>query len=132
MDFETTMKFFLTMQGASLGKELMDFFHYSADTPTVSAFNQQRAKLLPEAFEFLFHEFVRICDTPKTYKGYRLLACDGSDLNIALNKTDKSTYFRSLPNDKGFNQLHLNALYDINSLCYTDAIIQPSREKMSI
>ena len=104
MDFETTMKFFLTMQGASLGKELMDFFHYSADTPSVSAFNQQRAKLLPEAFEFLFHEFIRVCEPAKTYKGYRLLACDGSDLNISLNKADKTTYFRSLPNDKGFNQ----------------------------
>ena len=54
---------------------------------------------------------------------------DGSDLNIARNPKDADTYFQSLPTDKGFNQLHLNALYDLCEKRYTDAVIQPARKK---
>jgi hypothetical protein len=39
----------------------------------------------------------------KKYKGYTLLACDGSDINISRNQEDKDTYFQSTPNDKGSN-----------------------------
>ncbi|SHJ58422.1 IS4 family transposase [Parasporobacterium paucivorans] len=127
-DLESMMKFMLTMEGRSMKEELYKFFEYSDNLPSNSAFNQRREQLLPEAFEFLFHEFTESFSAKmKTYCGYRLLACDGSDLNIARNPDDPDTYFQSLPNDKGFNQLHLNALYDLNSRCYIDAIIQPGR-----
>lgn len=57
------------------------------------------------------------------------MACDGSDLNIARNPEDPDTYFRSFQTDKGFNQLHLNALYDLCEKRYTDAVIQPARKE---
>jgi hypothetical protein len=84
---------------------------------------------LLDTFEFLFCEFNSRFSFEKKYKGYRLLACDGSDLNIARNPTDTETYFQTLPTDKGFNQLHLNALYDLCNRRYTDAVIQPSRKE---
>lgn len=127
-DLESVMKFMLTMEGKSMKEELYKYFEYSDNLPSNSAFNQRRAQLLPEAFEFLFHEFTdSFSEEMKTFKGYRLLACDGSDLNIARNPDDSDTYFKSLQSDKGFNQLHLNALYDLNSRCYIDAIVQPGR-----
>jgi hypothetical protein len=58
-----------------------------------------------------------------------LLACDGSDLCIAHNPQDETTYFQSTPDSKGFNQMHLNALYDLLSRTYVDAIIQPARQE---
>ena len=98
-------------------------------TPTNSSFNQRRAQILPEAFEFLFHEFTKkSSDTSKKYKGYRLIACDGSDLCISHNPDDVATYFKA-KSKKGHNLLHLNTLYDLNNRTYIDAIIQSLKEK---
>ncbi|WP_176772783.1 transposase [Sporomusa acidovorans] len=116
------------MESGSLKKELLELFHYHPDTATASAFNQQRKKILPEALEFLFQEFNKAFAQFQTYHGYRLLACDGTDLNIARNPRDQENYFQSNPGEKGFNQLHLNALYDLCSRRYTDAVIQPGRK----
>ena len=129
LDFETLIHFLLTMEGGSLSKELLEYFCYDLGTVTASAFNQQRKKLLPEALEFLFHQFNSSFPGKKKYQGYTLLACDGSDINISRNPEDKDTYFQSTPNEKGFNQLHLNALYDVLERRYMDAIIQPARKK---
>ena len=129
LDFASTIQLILSMESGSIKKELLDFFKFSSDTPTASAFAQQRSKLLLETWAFLFHEFNDSFPTEKKYNGYRLLACDGSDLNIARNPEDKDTYFQSSPTDRGYNQLHLNALFDLCSKRYVDAVIQPSRKE---
>lgn len=129
LDFETTIRCLIAMESGSLKKELLELFHYNLDTATASAFNQQREKILPEALDFLFREFSKAFAQYQTYRGYRLLACDGTALNIARNPTDQETYFQSIPGDKGFNQLHLNSLYDLCSRRYVDAIIQQGRKK---
>lgn len=128
LDFETTIRCLIAMESGSLKKELLELFRYNPDTATTSAFNQQREKILPEALEFLFREFNKAFAQYRTYRGYRLLACDGTDLNIARNPNDQETYFQSNPGEKGFNQLHLNALYDLCSRRYVDAVIQPGRK----
>ena len=128
--FAKIFKFMISMEGKSLKDELYEYFDYEYETPSNSSFNQRRAQILPEAFEFLFREFTNAFERKAlTYKGYRLIACDGSDLAIPLNPSDKTTYFQSQPTDKGFNQLHLNALYDLLGRTYTDALIQNAREK---
>lgn len=127
--FASTIERILSMESSSIKKELLDYFKYPSDTPTASAFSQQRSKLLLETWDFLFHEFNSCFPLAKTYNGYQLLACDGSDLNIALNPKDTDIYFQSNPTDKGYNQLHLNALFDLCSKRYVDAVIQPSRGK---
>ena len=129
LDFTSTVQIILSSESGSLKKELLEYFHFSVDTPSASAFSQQRSKLLLETFQFLFYEFNSLFPHKKNYKGYRLLACDGSDLNIARNSKDTGTYFQSVPTDKGFNQLHLNALYDLREKRYTDAVIQPARKE---
>lgn len=129
LDFASTIRFLLSMGSGSLQKELSDHFQFAVDTPSASAFSQQRAKLLPETLPFLFYEFNALFPLEKKYRGYQLLACDGSDLNIARNPKDADTYFQSLPTDKGSNQLHLNALYDLCEKRCTDAVIQPARKK---
>lgn len=127
LDFVSTIQFLLSMESGSLKKELLDYFQFSVDTPSASAFCQQRNKLLLEAFQFLFYEFNSCFSFEKKYKDYQLLACDGSDLNIARNPNDAGTYFQSQPTDRGFNQIHLNALFDLCEKRYIDLVIQPAR-----
>ena len=125
--FGETLRFLISMEEKAVKDELLEYFDYSPDTPTNSSFNQRRAQILPEAFEYIFHEFTRITSKKELVRGYRLLACDGSDFGISHNPEDKTTYFQSLPGTKGFNQIHLNALYDLRARTYADAIIQPAR-----
>ena len=128
--FSKIIKFMISMEGKSLKDELYEYFDYEYETPSNSSFNQRRAQILPETFEFLFREFTNAFERKDlTYKGYKLIACDGSDLSISLNPNDKTTYFQSQPTDKGFNQLHLNAFYDLLGRTYTDILIQNGREE---
>ena len=119
LTYSETLTIILGMAGGSLNKELYDHFKTAATIPTTSAFVQARAKILPEAFQFLFHEFNERCNDKKRYKDSQLLAVDGTDLNIAKNPDDEETYLK-----QGFNQLHINTLYDLENHTYVDAIIQ--------
>ena len=120
------VSFITGIQGGSLKKELYD--RYPSNLMTVSAFVQQRDKLKPEAFEHLFRELndrTEGFDTVK-YNGYRLYAIDGSDLNIYRNPSSDS--FRPSYGEKGINQLHFNAMYDICNKTFRDCVIQPSQK----
>lgn len=128
MNFIDTLKFIIAKQKNSTQEELLNYFNYNAETPTQSALIQQRSKIRHEAFEFLFHEFTSSFTYTRNLKGYRLLACDGTSINIARNPDDESSYCLTDPYGKGFNQLLLNALYDIYNKVYVDAIIQPYRK----
>jgi hypothetical protein len=127
LPFETVVRLIITMGGNSLGKELLESQGYDVNTPTTSAFIQQREKILPCAFEFLLHEFTQSFTDIQKYHGYRLLAVDGSSLQIARNPDDPETFFQNHPDAKGFNLLHLNAMYDLCNRLYVDALIQPGK-----
>lgn len=127
LPFETVMQLLISMGGNSLYKELLESQGYDVNTATTSAFVQQRNKILPSAVEFLFHAFTQSYTDLKDYRGYRLLAIDGSDLLIATDPADTATYFQNHPDTKGFNLLHLNAAYDLCNRLYVDALVQPKR-----
>ncbi|WP_339310879.1 IS4 family transposase [Paenibacillus sp. FSL M7-0896] len=127
LPFETVMQLLISMGGNSLYKEILESQGYDINTATTSAFVQQRNKILPSAVEFLFHKFTESYSEIKDYRGYRLLAIDGSDLHIATDPTDTDSYFQSQPNTKGYNLLYLNAAYDLCNRMYVDAIVQPRR-----
>lgn len=127
LPFETVMELLISMGGNSIYKELLKSQGYDVDTATTSAFVQQREKILPSAVEGLFHKFTQTYTDIKHYRGYRLLAIDGSDLPIATDPADTDTYFQSQPKTKGFNLLHLNAVYDLCNRLYVDALVQPRR-----
>lgn len=127
--FSEMMKFMISMEGKSLKDELYEYFDYDFETPTNSSFNQRRTQILPEAFEFLFKEFTfSINKNNKTYKGYKLVACDGSDFCYSSDPSDTTSYVQTPVDVKGYNRLHLNALYDLLNRTYIDAIIQPNRQ----
>lgn len=98
--------------------------NFTTDTATVSAFVQQREKILPFAVESLFHRFVDECEEAKTYRDYRLLAADGSDLRLSTNQAYSSSYIRNTSDTKGYNLMHLIAMYDLVRRVYVDATVQ--------
>lgn len=128
LNFKEMLNILLSMGGNSLNLELMKYFSYDTESATCSAFVQQRKKILPEALEYLFNRFTSLAANPNYFDGYRMLAVDGSDLCIAHNPNDKKNYFSAIENAKGYNLLHLNAMYDLCSRTYVDAVIQSGRE----
>lgn len=128
LSFETMLKMLIGMGGNSLCKELYEWFDFDVETASVAAFVQQRDKILPAALETLFHEFVLACDEPVLFKGYRLLAADGSDLRLPANSNDAETYFKNDIDDaKGYNLVHLDAIYDLLRHVYVDASVQSKK-----
>ena len=112
-----------------MGKELLDYFNFDTNTPTVSAYTQQRAKVLPEAFEYLFKSFTAANNrNTHNYRGFKLIACDGSNLSIAYNPNDSDTSWVSNQYGDTANHLHLNAFYDVFNRIYLDVIIQTASE----
>ncbi len=71
----------------------MDFFGLDPSIGTSSAFIQRRATILPEAFYTLFRYFTNMIDENKLYHGLRLLAIDGSDLQIAANPNGPDSFY---------------------------------------
>lgn len=120
LTMEKTINLLLSMQGGSLKKELYE----SGIGVTASAFVQQRKKIPWIVFEDAFENFNRRCKGTKTYKGYRVLAADGTTVNMARNPKAES-FMQYASNPKGYNQLHVNPLYDILNKTYVHCVIQP-------
>lgn len=127
LSFKTIVNSILQISGGSINNELLTFFNCSETTPKAAAFVQQRSKILPTAFEDLFNSFTDKSNPHETYKNYRILAIDGSDLHVPTNPQDKESYFPRINDQRPYNLLHLNALYDVCGKIYIDTIIQKSR-----
>ena len=128
LSFVQTVSAILSFRGGTMNHDLRDFFRFDPTLPTSSAFIQQRAKILPEAFETLFHSFTDSAVENLVDEELHLLAIDGSDLQIATNPLDSDAYFPGSDDQKPYNLLHINALYDLNKHLYTDALVQKRRQ----
>jgi len=77
--------------------------------------------------QYIFREMVKQCDEQILFKGYRLLAVDGSDIRLSKNKNDDNSHIKNADNTKGYNLLHLDAMYDLMQHNYVDASIQSKK-----
>lgn len=114
----------------STNMELLKYFDHSLDTPSMSAYFQQRRKLLPGTYRHLLFAFNSHFE-PTLYKDrYVLFAVDGSGFNLSLNPDDPDTFIAphgSSP--RGHNEIHVTSAFQILDRIYTDAVIQPSPQK---
>lgn len=125
LDFKTTVHSILCLESGSLKDELYKLFDFSLDTPTSSAFIQSRSKIKVDAFLHLFNTFNKKTYNKKLFKGYRLLAVDGSELPIDNTFQDNDTTIRNCnKSGKSYSAFHLNASYDLLECTYDDLIIQ--------
>lgn len=126
--FEKVISSILAFGSGTLNHEIIDFFGLVPSVGTSSAFIQRRATILPEAFECLFQHFTEKVDEDLRYRGLRLLAVDGSDLQISANPNDLDSYYPGTNEQKAYNLLHINAMYDLHQHIYVDALVQKSRK----
>lgn len=129
LPFKQMIKTILSMTGKSIRGELMDYFGLNLNMPTVSAFVQQRCKINHKAFEALFHNFVNSVDENNLYRGYRLLAVDASDLHVPTNKNETDSFYAGANNQRPYNLIHINALYDLRRKIYTDIAVEGRRKE---
>lgn len=128
--FEDLITFLLSSNGGTLNKELLDYFHFNEKIVSASALVQQRLKLKEGTLEYLFENFTKELENLKTFNKYRLVAIDGSKLNIPHNPEDYETYIKSTKKSdhKGYNSLNINTVFDLMNKIYLAANIQTPRK----
>ena len=128
LSFIDDMKLIISMGPSSIKEEMFDYFGLDIDTVSAPGFVESRVKIKDEAFKYLLDYMNKAYPCNKTYKGYRLLAVDGSDITIP---TDINDYQTLTPHggQKEFSNYHLNALYDILNNRYLDGVIQNLRDE---
>ena len=131
LDFKEDMKILLSCGAASMKKELYEYFDYDTDTVSLPGFIRSRAKIKEEAFKELMDRMNKAYPCDKKYMGYRLLSVDGCDLTIPTDRNDKETYEQYI-NERGFNNYHLNCLFDLMNHRYIDNITQTLKKKNEI
>ena len=128
LPFDKVISFLLAIEGGTLTTELLKYFGYSPNIATSSAFVQQRGKIHPSAFSSLFDLFVQKTNKEQYYKGFRLLAADGSDIQIPTNPNDLDSHIPAKEGQAAYNLLHLDAMYDLLRHTYTDAVLLGQRK----
>ncbi len=126
---DTLLRLLLKFSGKSLQSELSAYYLPLERTyqtvPTKSAFTQQRQKLLWEGCYSLFRSFTDSLSYLKLFDGYRLLACDGSTVQIPRNENETDFSVKTREDCRSFNQLHINGLFDVLNRIYADAVVDP-------
>ena len=124
---ETVIRLLIGAEGGSLAKIL----HDAGIQATASALSQRRSQIPPEVFRSVFENFNSSCTDGDLFRGYKLLAVDGTAVNLPRNpKSPSFVQNDGIPN--GVNQLHVTPLYDIFNRTFADVVIQPEPKKDEI
>lgn len=91
--------------------EINDIVPLDVRAYTDAAVGTTENKLRADGMEFLFHDFTNKLSYSITLKDDELCDVDGMDLNIYLNPDDKDTYVAQ-KEKSGYNQLHINVIFD--------------------
>lgn len=132
LDVETFIKTTLNMQGNSLNAELYDAFPDINERMTASAYEQAKAKVSPELFGDLFHEYNATMNNPQTLyaiQQYRVYAIDGCKFNMPYDKksiyaVDNGQTTKNGEKVKPFAMLNANMMFNLMDRTYQDCIFQ--------
>ncbi|MBR0420757.1 MAG: IS4 family transposase [Erysipelotrichaceae bacterium] len=131
LDFKQDMKILMSIGSSSMKKELYRYFNFDSDTVSLPGFSYSRAKIGEKAFKAIVDMMNRVYPMNETYKGYSLIAVDGSELPVCNDPKDNDSHCADASID-GHSSLHINALYDVLNHRYLDCIIQPLKKKHEI
>ena len=118
------MMWFLLFIGAnSMSEEIRRAFNDKVFSYiSEAAILKSRSKIKVSAFEQLFHKFNDTLENPKEYRGYRVLAVDGSDFSSLYNADSE---YATISNQYGgANRMHINFAYDILNKNFLDCLIE--------
>ncbi|MGU9946939.1 IS4 family transposase [Lactobacillus delbrueckii subsp. bulgaricus] len=123
------IKLILNMGAGSLNSEIFHAFPDVNSRMTVSAFEQQKAKLKPECFKEIMAELSQASDALQLLDDkYLVVALDGSDFDQPFNPKSENIFQGK--DGRRYCQIHVNALYDVLNKLYLDLVFQP-RQKMN-
>ena len=109
----------MVMQGGSLQKELLE----AGLSITPSAFVQRRHQIEPNVIGDALSDFYGKCEAPETFNGYRVLAIDGTAVNM-FRDPKSACFMCNASAPQGYCQMHANPLYDVLNKNYMDCVIQ--------
>jgi hypothetical protein len=128
MTFPMMIQFILTRRKGSTQNELENFFDKLGEDTymTQQAFSNARNKIKSSAFSHLFYNTVNIAYQGyyETYKGYRVLAIDGSKFALPDVFTLRQIYGAMGPNLSS-PTAQASICYDILNKVIVDALIKP-------
>jgi Transposase DDE domain len=134
MPFDRVLLFMMSMVKKSLQLELINFVQSlnlkSINHVSNSAYNQARMKIKPDVFQYLMQsvndEFYTANDQRVVlWNGFRLLACDGSFLNMPLAENLIQKYGMATSNQHNtqvFN-VRCSVLYDLENKMILDGAL---------
>lgn len=123
ISFQDTMMFPIVTSAESTSIEMLDFFPETS-LPSLPAMIYRRNQVKVCAFQDLFTNFTSRIARNNTFRGMRLIACDGTRLGTPLNREDSASFVECIQDRRGFNQYHLNTFYDVLNDIFVDAVIQ--------
>ena len=121
ISFENTMLFPMLCTKGSLCSEILSFFPHGK-LPSPSAMCQRRSLIKSEAYREMFLRFSASIPVRNKYKGYRVVACDGTRLNLQYDPKNPDTFMSNVRDRKGINQMHLVVFHDLLNSVYVDAV----------
>lgn len=127
ISFEQAMLFPILAEKDNLRTEITELFPENT-LPSPSALCQKRSPISAETFENLFHLISDELPYTEKFKGFRLIACDGSRLDLPYNPKDLETFVQNIEGRKGYNQMHLTTLFDLLNNVYLDVSFQYGNE----
>lgn len=113
----------------SLSSSLPKIFT-SSPVVSAAAVSKARSKIRSDTYVNVFHCFnqtTKSSDSAK-YKNHRLIAVDGSEINVLSHKDNPAAYARTKKGDYR-NYYHLNAAFDTLNHVFIDAVVQPGSLK---
>lgn len=125
--YEDIIKALIFMEGGSLDKVI----HEAGLNISASAFIQRRNELSSVLFSNILAALNEQQTDSQTYFGYRVLAIDGSVVNMARDPKSRC-FVQHDGAPEGFCQVHVNALYDVLNKTYFNCDIQPQPQQDEI
>ena len=123
VSFYDMMWFLLFIGANSMSEEIRrSFNHKDFSYISEAAILKSRSKIKVSAFEQLLRKFNDTLEKPKEYRGYRVLALDGSDFSSLYSADSK---YATISNQYGgANRMHVNFAYDILNKNFLDCVIE--------
>ena len=134
MEFEDFIWYLTLQKGRTTSMELDEYLKCKNDTYKISiskqAFSKQRLNLKPQIFIDLYKDYLKdfYINSPKEvkkYKGYYVLAIDGSMFEIP-NTKELREIFKTQKNSSGHREsarARVSGIYDVENEFMVDAII---------
>lgn len=124
---QDVIKALMFMEGGSLQKEL-NSLGLDISAPGMI---YRRKQISPALFDDILTAFNATAPAPETFYGWRVVAVDGTAVNICYNKNSPCLVRHASAPD-GYCQIHATPLYDVLNKQYLSCVLQPQPKQDEI